>query len=94
MFSNQREGEPAMIVRLLGAATVADAAWQLVDRKGWTKFWGKSLRKLRKSSLNTTAVAAGELFLGTWLLLRARDRRARGGVAHFQTTGHHPITAT
>ncbi len=83
-----------MIVRLLGAATVADAAWQLVDRKGWTRFWGKSLRKLSKPSLNAAAIAAGELLVGAWLLLRSRDRPARGGVAHFATSGHHPITAS
>jgi hypothetical protein len=29
-----------MIVRLLGIASVADAAWQMVDRKGWPSSGG------------------------------------------------------
>jgi hypothetical protein len=86
-----------MIVRLLGIASVADAAWQLVDRRGWTRFWGKSLVKLRKPTPAATALAAGELLLGTWLLVRGgASRAARGGtVAKFRVSrGHHPITAT
>jgi hypothetical protein len=85
-----------MIVRLLGAASMADAAWQLVDRKGWTRFWGKSLYKLRKPTTTAKAIAAGELLLGTWLVLRGGGRHNAGGeVAKFRTSrGHHPITAT
>jgi hypothetical protein len=83
-----------MIVRLLGAASVADAAWQLLDREGWTSFWGKSLHRLRKPSLGATAIAAGELLLGAWLLFRGGRRREVGDVADIRTSpGHHPITA-
>lgn len=84
-----------MIVRLLGAATVADAAWQLVDRKGWSRFWGKSLYRLRKPTTTAQAIAAGELLLGTWLVFRAgKQRNAGGEVAKFKVSrGHHPITA-
>lgn len=84
-----------MIVRLLGAASVADAAWQFLDRKGWTSFWGKSLYKLRKPTATAQAIAAGELLLGAWLLLRGgTGRNARGEVAKFRSSsGHHPITA-
>ena len=86
-----------MIVRLLGAASAADAAWQLLDRKGWTKFWGKSLYKLRKPTPAATAIAVGELMFGAWLMMRGGPgRRYLGGdVAKFRTSsGHHPITAT
>jgi hypothetical protein len=83
-----------MIVRLLGLASVADAAWQLVDRKGWARFWGKSLVKLRKPSTMATAIAAGELLLGGWLVLGARRDRRGGHAAKFRMSpGHHPITA-
>jgi hypothetical protein len=84
-----------MIVRLLGIASVADAAWQMVDRKGWALFWAKSLMKLRKPTATAKAIAAGELLLGGWLMLGAsRDRRG-GHAAKFRTSpGHHPITAT
>jgi hypothetical protein len=84
-----------MIVRLLGAASMADAAWQFVDRKGWTRFWGNALYKLRKPSTTAQAIAAGELLLGTWLLLRGGRHNAAGEVAKFKRSkGHHPITAT
>lgn len=82
-----------MIVRLLGIASVADAAWQLVDRKGWARFWGRSLVKLRKPTAKAKAIAAGELLLGTWLVLGAR-RRGTGTAAKFRLTEGHPITAT
>jgi hypothetical protein len=83
-----------MIVRLLGIASVADAAWQILDRKGWALFWGKSLMKLRKPTATAKAIAAGELLLGGWLVLGASGRRG-GHAAKFRTSpGHHPITAT
>jgi hypothetical protein len=83
-----------MIVRLLGIASVADAAWQLADRKGWARFWGKSLVKLRKPSPMATAIAAGELLLGGWLVLGSRRERRGGHAAKFRISpGHHPITA-
>lgn len=83
-----------MIVRLLGLASVADAAWQLVDRKGWARFWGKSLIKLRKPTPAAKAIAAGELLLGAWLVLGAGRGRRGGHAAKFRMSpGHHPITA-
>jgi hypothetical protein len=85
-----------MIVRLLGLASAADAAWQLVDRKGWVRFWEKSLFKLRRSTATAKAIAAGELLLGAWLVLGAsRGRRRGGAAAKFRVSpGHHPITAS
>jgi hypothetical protein len=83
-----------MIVRLLGLASVADAAWQLVDRKGWARFWGRSLIKLRKPTAKAKAIAAGELLLGTWLVLGAARRRGTGTAAKFRLAEDHPITAT
>jgi hypothetical protein len=85
-----------MIVRLIGAATLADAAWQIADRKGWVQFWGKSLYKLRKPTTGAMALAAGELLLGAWLVLRGGGQsRVGGDVAKFRTSsGHHPITAS
>jgi hypothetical protein len=85
-----------MIVRLLGAASAADAAWQLLDRKGWTSFWGRSLYKLRKPTRAAQAIAAGELLLGAWLMVRGGGARRLGGdAAKFRRSwGHHPITAT
>ena len=83
-----------MIVRLLGLASVADAAWQLLDRKGWARFWGKSIMKLRKPSATAQAIAAGELLLGGWLVLRGGRSRRGGKAAKFRMSpGHHPITA-
>lgn len=85
-----------MIVRLLGVASAADAAWQLLDRKSWTRFWGKSLYNLRKPTPTATAIAVGELLLGAWLVFRGETRQRLGGdTAKFRTSsGHHPITAT
>ena len=83
-----------MIVRLLGLASVADAAWQLVDRKGWARFWGRSLVKLSKPTAKAKAIAAGELLLGTWLVLGAARRRGTGTAAKFRLAEGHPITAT
>lgn len=83
-----------MIVRLLGAASAADAVWQLVDRKGWSRFWGRSLRGMRKPTTAAKAFAAGELLLGGWLAFRG-GKYSRRGAAKFRTSsGHHPITAT
>lgn len=83
-----------MIVRLLGLASLADGAWQLADRRGWARFWGKSLVKLRKPTPGANALAAGELFLGAWLALRGTRRHAGGTAARFRVSrGHHPITA-
>jgi hypothetical protein len=88
-----RMGGTTMIVRLLGAASAADAAWQLLDRKGWAAFWGESLHRLRKPTRTARAIAAAELLLGAWLLLRGGRRRVGGDVARFRTSsGHHPIT--
>lgn len=84
-----------MIVRLLGLASAADAAWQFVDRKGWARFWGRSLMRLRKPTPMANAIAAGELLLGAWLVLGGLRGRHRGKVARFRvSSGHHPITAT
>lgn len=82
-----------MIVRLLGLASVADAAWQLVDRKGWFHFWGRSLVKLRKPTTTANAIAAGELLLGAWLMLGKARRRRSGTAAKFRLSEGHPITA-
>jgi hypothetical protein len=83
------------IVRLLGVASLADGVWQFVDRSGWRRFWGKSLRKARKRTATANAIAAGELLLGAWLVLRARGRGRGGNAAKFPAyTEHHPITAT
>lgn len=83
-----------MIVRLLGVASVVDGAWQLMDRKGWARFWERSLVKLRRRTPAATALAAGELLLGAWLVLGKRRGRRAGAAAKFRMSpGHHPITA-
>jgi hypothetical protein len=68
-------GSMKSFFRVLGAFELASAAWLLADRRGWSRYWTRFLKRVGRRRDAASAIALVELAFGVYFLARPPGRR-------------------